>query len=62
MDAASVSAQSLGNIQAKASIYTFRKALDIEQSTMQQLLAAIPQVAPVSNPTATVGRNIDTVA
>lgn len=60
MDAASISASSLGNVQAQASIQTFRKALDIQQAVAQQLLEALPPVP--SNPTATVGRHIDTSA
>lgn len=60
MDAASISASSLANVQAQVSIQTFRKALDIEQAVAQQLLEALPPIP--ANPTATLGRNIDTFA
>lgn len=61
MDAASISAQSLGQIQAQVSIETLRKALDLQKSLALQLLQALPN-QPSSNPTATVGRNVDTFA
>ena len=63
MDAASISSSSLAGVQAQASIQTFRKALDIEAAAALQLLEALPALpSSASNPTATLGRNIDTVA
>ncbi|MCB1889219.1 MAG: YjfB family protein [Rhodocyclaceae bacterium] len=61
MDAASISSDQLAQVQARAAILTFRKALDLEQSMALQLLQALPQV-PSANPTATVGNAIDTYA
>lgn len=62
MDAASISASSLSNVQAQASIITFRKALDLQQALALQLLQSVAQVPQSSNPTATVGRHVDTFA
>ncbi len=61
MDAASISSDRLANVQAQASILVFRKALDFQQAQALQLLQALPQL-PQSNPTATLGRNVDTFA
>jgi len=61
MDAASISADQLANVQAQASLLVFRKALDFRQAQALQLLQALPQL-PQSNPTETLGRNVDTFA
>ena len=61
MDVASISASALGQVQAQASILMLRKALDLQQQMALQLLQAVPGQA-ASNPTATLGRNIDTFA
>lgn len=62
MDVAALSASHLADVQSQASFLVLRKALDLQQSSALQLLQALPQMTSSSNPTATVGRNIDTFA
>lgn len=61
MDAASVSTERLAQVQAQASILTFRKALDLQQSMALQLLQALPPT-PSANPTSVAGNRVDTFA
>lgn len=62
MDAASVSTDRLAQVQAQASLLTFRKALDLQQSLALQLLQALPPLPTGSNPTAALGNRVDTFA
>jgi putative motility protein YjfB-like len=61
MDAASISASSLAQVQAQASMLVLRKALDLQAASALQLLQALPPT-PVLDPAATLGGRIDTYA
>jgi hypothetical protein len=58
--AASISALSLANVQARASLSILRKTLDLQQAQALQLLQALP--APVQAQPGTLGTRIDTWA
>lgn len=58
--AASISALSLANVQARASLSILRKTLDLQQAQAMQLLQALP--APVQVQSGTLGTRVDTWA
>jgi hypothetical protein len=45
-----------------AGAYVLKKSLDIQKESATQLINSLPQPAKVNDPTATIGRNIDTKA
>jgi adenylosuccinate lyase len=55
---------STSQVQAQdtTSILMLRKALDMQQQSAAQMLEAIPKPSAAADPTATVGRTIDTFA
>lgn len=55
--AASISALSLANVQARASLSILRKTLDLQQAQALQLLQALP--APIPPQSGTLGTRID---
>ncbi|WP_374483015.1 putative motility protein [Zoogloea sp.] len=48
--------------QDSVSILMLRKALDQQQQNAAQMLEALPAPTPAPDPTATLGRSIDTFA
>lgn len=48
--------------QDSVSILMLRKALDQQQQSAAQMLEALPKPAAAPDPTATVGRTVDTFA
>lgn len=60
--AARLSAMTLANTQTQASMLILRKTLEVQQTSAQQLLQAIPRPPARIDPTATVGTRIDTFA
>ncbi len=58
------SAVSTSQVQTQdgVSVAMLRKALDQQQAVAAQMIASLPQPAAAPDPTATVGRSIDTYA
>lgn len=62
MDAASISANRLAQIQAEAALLVLRKALDVQASSALQLLQALPAPGAGSSSSVTPPGRIDTWA
>lgn len=56
----SYSALASANTQAAVSVALLKKSMELQESTMTQLLQALPQAAPV--PGASVGGHVNTYA
>lgn len=56
--AASISAMTLANYQAQASLMVLKKSLDLQAASALQLVQAVPH-PPAPNPSATVGGRVD---
>lgn len=62
MDIAATASTSGVQTRDAVSIMMLRKTLDLQQAMAVRMIAALPQPAPVTDPSATVGRSIDTYA
>lgn len=62
MSISSVASTSQVQTQDGLSITMLRKSLDQQQAVAQQMIESLPPVTPAPDPTATVGRSVDTYA
>lgn len=62
MDVASISPQPFTDVPAQVSVRVLRKALDLQESQALQLLQALPRIAPVVSPGASLGGWVNTYA
>lgn len=62
MNISSAASTSQVQTQDAVSVAMLRKTLDQQQAMAAQMIASLPQPASVPDPTATVGRLVDTYA
>ncbi|MCK6394149.1 YjfB family protein [Zoogloea sp.] len=62
MNISSAASTSQVQTQDAVSVAMLRKTLDQQQAMAAQMIASLPQPASVPDPTATVGRSVDTYA
>mgnify|MGYP003946217373 CR=1 FL=1 len=62
MNISSVASTSQVQTQDAVSVAMLRKSLDQQQAAAAQMIASLPQPAPLPDPAATMGRSIDTYA
>ncbi len=62
MNISSVASTSQVQTQDAVSVAMLRKSLDQQKAMAAQMIASLPQPAPLPDPAATVGQSIDTYA
>ncbi|HQX07639.1 MAG TPA: putative motility protein [Zoogloea sp.] len=62
MNISSVASTSQVQTQDAVSVAMLRKSLDQQQAAAAQMIASLPQPASLPDPSATMGRSVDTYA